>query len=87
MDNFKLIQTQELDFFAGMKDVTLDTYEVINPHWNKRLAELDGSPDPADAADFSSFRYYIEHEEDLGQWVLSPRRFFGQGNYIFQVLR
>ena len=88
MENFKLIQTQELDFFAGMRGVTLETYEVINPHWNKRLAELDDGVHPSDESDFSGFRYYMEHEVDLGaQWVMRPHRYFGEGNYTFQVIR
>ena len=79
MEKFELIDSYET---SGYPEVQVDTYVVHNPHWNKRLEELD----TGERSCFAPFDEYLTKQEKLYPEALYIKKGLKTGRYYIRCL-
>ena len=79
MENFELIDSYETH---GYPECEVDTYVVHNPHWNKRLEELD----TGESSCFAPFKDFLDKHEKIYPDHLEIKKGLKTGRYYIRCL-
>ena len=78
MENYTLIDSYDTGDFP---EVTVETYAILNPHWNRRLAELAVSDEG-----FKPFEDFLISKEYLRPEILRIKRGLKSDRYYIRCL-